>query len=320
MLGVLQASQRFAEVKRQRHPHRSSRAGRASPPTWRRQAAEQLDRLGAAAAARLAEHGGLTLDWQGTLLRSQRQSCPCRPGLTAHGGSNAAGTAGSTGRGCWCVHADGALDYLHLGASGTRRGGRPAAAARSARCAAAPGRHRRRAGLGMPSGPTPSICWCRRTSGKPCARLSRAVLVVDAHSAAVPWELLLAEDPAIGPPSRWRCACRWCASSPAAAFAARCGAVRLAALVIGNPPRSPAAVRAAATRSSPPPEAAEEATQIHRLLQDCGQASTLLVGEEALGGRSAASSMPGRCMCCMSARMAGCRTAGGAAASCSPTT
>ncbi len=58
-----------------------------------------------------------------------------------------------------------------------------------------------------------------------------------------------------------------------------------AALVIGNPSTLTHSGQGSGDPLEPLPEAAEEATQIHRLLQDCGQASTLLVGEEALAGR-----------------------------------
>lgn len=285
VLGVLQASQRFAEVAGS-----AIRIARLElvelRPDLAQAAAEQLDRL-APRLQRLAEHGGLTLDWQGTLLRSRGHRVRAASGSTAHGGSNAAGTAGSY----WPrllvrTRADGALDYLHLGARARAEAvGQPLqpglldALLRPADIAGAPG-------WDAELGRTLFHLLVPPDFRETVRQLSRAVLVVDAHSAAVPWELLLAEDPAIGPaePLALRMPLvRQLASSSFRRQVRR--SPGQAALVIGNPSTLTRSGQGSGDPLEPLPEAAVEATQIHRLLQDCGQASTLLVGEEALAGR-----------------------------------
>ncbi|KDB53130.1 hypothetical protein X805_13020 [Sphaerotilus natans subsp. natans DSM 6575] len=280
VLGVLQASQRFAEVAGP-----AVRIERLELVELHRDlaqaAAQQLARLAPRLQA-LAELGGLGLVCQSTLQ-------PTR-GPRARGARSSSVPAGTSG-GYWPrllvrSRTDGALDYLHLGARARAEAiGQPLqpglldALLRPADTAGAPG-------WDAELGRTLFHLLVPPDFRETVRQLSRAVLVVDAHSAAVPWELLLADDPALGlaePLALRMPLVRQLASSGFRRQVRR--SPGQAALIIGNPSTLTRSGQGTGDRLEPLPEAAEEAAQIHQLLQDCGHASALLVGAQASASR-----------------------------------
>ncbi|MDQ5896511.1 MAG: hypothetical protein QG612_597 [Pseudomonadota bacterium] len=263
--GVLQASQRFAEIA-----GTALRIDRLELVELYSDIALSAVRALHRLAPRLdeaARQAGCTLHCDPMLIEGEGR----RPRLSAE-----AGSGGYWPRLLISAGPEGSLNFLHLGARARAEAiGQPLQAG-LLEALLRPPRPGEGPGWDHDLGRTLFHLLVPPDFRETVRQLRRAVLVVDERSAAIPWELLVTEELVEQP----------LALSLALPMVRQLGSHRFrrqvrrspgrAALVIGDPSTEGAAVALA-----PLPEAEQEARKIHDVLRDCGHEPVLLTGTAA---------------------------------------